>query len=207
MDLYISKNCPHCRQLLILFHNNKHLINYFNIMDIESNPYPQSVTSVPALIKDGQSYLGDKLNEILNDVNQFHMGQQGQQQEQGQQQQQGQQQRMPQQGQGQGQQQRMPQQGQQGQHQQQGQQQQNQGKKKDEKVKEEDITGLCGSESCLYESIDNDSDNHLNGDYCFLDDGYSENKPNAATTNNKGSEDKIGRFDNGAYEEMMKNRG
>tara|TARA_B100000787_G_scaffold128139_1_gene97130 strand:- start:588 stop:1178 length:591 start_codon:yes stop_codon:yes gene_type:complete len=196
-------------------------------MDIESNPYPQSVTSVPALIKGGQLYLGDKLNEILNDVNQFHIGQQQGQQQQGQQQQgqQGQQQRMPQQGQqgqqgqqqgqqkqGQQGQQRMPQQGQQ--QQQQGQQrmpqqgqQQNQGKKKDEKVKEEDITGLCGSESCLYESIDSDSDNHLNGAYCFLDDGYSENKPNAATTNNKGSEDKIGRFDNTAYEEMMKNRG
>jgi hypothetical protein len=177
MDLYISKSCPHCRQLLILFHNNKHLISYFNIMDIETNPYPQSVTSVPTLIKDGILFLGDKLNEILNDVNKYHMSQNGPQQQQ---------QQMPQQ-----QQQQMPQ------------QQMPQQQKKDDK--EEEITGICDSEGCLFESLD-DNKNNINGNYCFLDDGYSEEKP-TDKPNNSGTGEKTGRFDNNAYEEMMKNRG
>ena len=207
MDLYISKSCPHCRQLLILFHNNKHLISYFNIMDIETNPYPQSVTSVPTLIKDGILFLGDKLNEILNDVNKYHMSQNGPQQQQ---------QQMPQQQQQQMPQQQMPQQQQQGvspqrQQQQQGvsphqqmpQQQMPQQQKKDDK--EEEITGICDSEGCLFESLD-DNKNNLNGNYCFLDDGYSEEKP-SDKPNNSGTGEKTGRFDNNAYEEMMKNRG
>ena len=42
MDLYISKSCPHCRQLLILFHENKHLIPYFNIMEYKNGSYTLS---------------------------------------------------------------------------------------------------------------------------------------------------------------------
>jgi len=179
-------------------------------MDIETNPYPKTVTSVPTLIKDGILYLGDKLNEILNDVNQYHMSQNGppqQQQQQGIQQQQQmpqQQQQMPQQ------QQQMPQQQQQMPQQQQGiqQQQQQQGMqqqqpKKDEKVDE--ILGVCHSEDCLFESLD-DNKNNLNGNYCFLDDGYSEEKP-TGKPNNSGTGEKTGKFDNNAYEEMMKSRG
>jgi len=193
MEIYISKSCPHCKQLLILFRDNKHLIPYFNIMDIETNPYPKSVTSVPTLIKDGVIYLGDKLNEILNDVNRFHMSENGQPQQQ---QMPPQQQQMPQQQQG------VPPQQQQMPPQQQGvppQQQQ----KKDEK--EDEIMGICYSEDCLFESLD-DNKNNINGNYCFLDDGYSEEKP-TNKPNNSGTGEKTGRFDNSAYEEMMKSRG
>ena len=172
MDIYISKNCPHCKQLLILFSENKYLIPYFNIMDIETNPYPQSVTSVPTLIKDGQVYSGDKLNGVINDVNQYHMSKSGKGKGQGHQSDQG----------------------------------MDQGKGKGRDSKSEpvgDIVGICGSEACIYESLD-DSDNNLNGDYCFLDDGYSEDKPIEKPSSSEGKES---RFDNGAYEEMMKNRG
>ena len=205
MDLYISKSCPHCKQLLILFHNNKHLIPYFNIMDIETNPYPQSVTSVPSLIKDGILYLGDKLNEILNDVNKYHMSQneqtQQQQQHQGVPHQQQHQHQQQQQHQQQPQQQQQQQQHQH-QHQQQSPQPQQQ-QKKDEK--EDEIMGICDSEDCFFESLD-DSKNNINSNYCFLDDGYSEEKP-SDKPNNSSTGDKSGRFDNNAYEEMMKSRG
>ena len=201
MDLYISKSCPHCKQLLMLFHENKYLIPYFNIMDIESNPYPQSVTSVPTLIKDGMLYLGDKLNAILNDVNQFHISQNGpppqrqqQHQQQNMQQQQHQQQNMQQQQHQQHQQQNM---------QQKQQMPQNNMPSKEDKVDE--IMGVCLGEECMFESIDSSKDNNLMGAYCFLDDGYSENKP-SDKPNNASSGEKTGRFDNGAYEEMMKNR-
>jgi hypothetical protein len=85
--------------------------------------------------------------------------------------------------------------------QQQGMQQQQ--PKKDEKVDE--IMGVCSSEDCLFESLD-DNKNNLNGNYCFLDDGYSEEKP-TGKPNNSGTGEKTGKFDNNAYEEMMKNRG
>ena len=58
----------------------------------------------------------------------------------------------------------------------------------------------------MYESIDNSKDNNLMGAYCFLDDGYSENRP-SEKPNNSSSGEKTGRFDNSAYEEMMKSRG
>jgi len=193
MDIYISKNCPHCKQLLILFSENKYLIPYFNIMDIETNPYPQSITSVPTLIKDDILYSGDKLNEVINDVNQYHMSKSGKGKGQGHQSDQGMDQ-----GKGKGQ----------GKGQDQGKGQgkgsgKGPGKGRDSKSEPVgDIVGICGSEACIYESLD-DSDNNLNGDYCFLDDGYSEEKP-TGKPDNMGKTDK---FDNGAYEEMMKNRG
>jgi len=192
MDLYISKNCPHCHQLLKLFKENKHLIPYFNIMDIETNSYPQSITSVPTLIKDNQLYSGDKLNNIINDVNRFDMEQRGQGQ--------------------------MPEaQNQPDSHahqpderdiqmQQFSQQTQSQPKQAQPKQSsDDDISGVCLGEECMYESIDNSNSNNLMGDYCFLDDGYSESKPKEQ--NNQGDGDKSGRFDNSAYEAMMKSRG
>ena len=65
-----------------------------------------------------------------------------------------------------------------------------------------DIMGVCMGEDCMYESIDNSDSNNLMDGYCFLDDGYSENKPQENTNNGE----KTGRFDNSAYEAMMKDR-
>ena len=75
--------------------------------------------------------------------------------------------------------------------------------KKDEK--EDEIMGICDSEDCFFESLD-DNKNNINGNYCFLDDGYSEEKP-TNKPNNSGTGEKTGRFDNNAYEAMMKSRG
>lgn len=186
MDLYISKNCPHCHQLLVLFKENKHLIPYFNIMDIETNSYPQSITSVPTLIKDNQLYSGENLNNIINDVNRFDMEQRNQKQNQ------------------------YPHKNQTNipderdiQMQQFSQQKQSQPKQAQPKQSsDDDISGVCLGEDCMYESIDNSNSNNLMDGYCFLDDGYSENKPQE--NNNNGG--KTGRFDNSAYEAMMKDR-
>ena len=192
MDLYISKQCQHCTQLLMLFKENKHLIPYFNIKDIESNPYPKELKSVPTLIKDGQLFLGKALNAIVNDVNRYDMERNGGGQQQGG---------------GGGQQQRQRQMPDEREMQLQ-QFSQGKGPQQQQQVgvpKENDgeIMGLCGSEGCMYESIDNSNNNFLNGDYCFLDDGYSESKPQQK----ENSGDKGGRFDNSAYEAMMKSRG
>ena len=56
MDIYISKKCPHCKKLLVVFYNNKHLIQYFNIIDVESVQIPNYITSVPTLVYNGELY-------------------------------------------------------------------------------------------------------------------------------------------------------
>ena len=185
MDLYVSKQCQHCTQLLTLLRDNPQLQPYFIVKPIETNSYPKDLKVVPTLIKDGQLYTGTQLNEIVNDVNRFDMEKNGQQQQQPRQipderdiqlQQFANKPKQP------------PQQSQQ-------------------QKSDEDIMGICGSEGCLYESIDdsNSNSNFLNGDYCFLDDGYSEKKP--TESNNTGTGEKSGRFDNSAYDAMMKSRG
>ena len=181
MDLYISKQCQHCTQLLILLKENPNLQPYFNVKPIETNPYPESLKVVPTLVKDGQLFTGNSLNEIVNDVYRYDMERNNQQQRQPQQ-------RQP------------PQQMNNNDPRPQMQQTQPLQPKDND---DGEIQGLCQSEGCMFESIDNSDNNYLNGDYCFLDDGYSELKPKDASRTGE----KTGRFDNSAYEEMMKNRG
>ena len=192
MDLYISKQCQHCTQLLVLLKENPNLQPYFNVKPIETNPYPESLKVVPTLVKDGQLFTGNSLNEIVNDVYRYDMERNNTQQRQPPQQQQ--QQRQPPQ-----QQRQPPQQNQDPRPQ----MQQTQPLSKQGNTDDGEIQGLCQSEGCMFESIDNSDNNYLNGDYCFLDDGYSELKPKDASRTGE----KTGRFDNSAYEEMMKNRG
>jgi len=52
---------------------------------------------------------------------------------------------------------------------------------------------------------DGGSNNSLMGGYCFLDDGYSEKKPEPSNSSSSG--EKSNRFDDNAYEQMMKSRG
>ena len=80
MDLYISKQCQHCTQLLILLKENPNLQPYFNVKPIETNPYPESLKVVPTLVKDGQLFTGNSLNEIVNDVYRYDMERNNQQQ-------------------------------------------------------------------------------------------------------------------------------
>ena len=197
MDLYVSRQCQHCAQLLTLLRDNPHLQPYFSIKPIETNPYPKELKVVPTLVKDNQLFTGNELNMMVNDVNRYDMERRGsspQHQQQHQQQQQMHQQQMPtgnlderemqlQQFANKGPQQQPPPQKSSG---------------------DDEISGMCLSEGCMYESISNTNDNFLNGDYCFLDDGYSETKP--TDSNNSGTGEKAGRFDNNAYEAMMKSR-
>ena len=206
MDLYVSRQCQHCAQLLTLLKDNPHLQPYFSIKPIESNPYPKELKVVPTLIKDNQLFTGNELNMIVNDVNRYDMERRGsspqQQQQNIQQQQQMQQHQQMQQ-----QQQQMPQ-GNLDEREMQLQQFANKGPQQQQQPQkssgDDEISGMCLSEGCMFESISNSNDNFLNGDYCFLDDGYSETKP--TDSNNTGTGEKAGRFDNNAYEAMMKSR-
>ena len=63
MDLYISKQCKHCAQLLTLLRDNPNLQPYFNIKPIENYPYPKELKVVPTLIKDNQLFTDNELNK------------------------------------------------------------------------------------------------------------------------------------------------
>ena len=159
-----------------MFYNNKHLIQYFNIIDIEGISVPSYIQSVPTLTYNGELYYDDRLYGLIESVNQHHMNNSGQQSMQQPMQQQPMQQQPIQQ------------------------QQQVQPPKQ---KKEEEIVGICLGEDCLYENInENEGENNLMQQYCFLDDGYKEQ---SQKQNN--SSDKQGKFDNNAYEAMMKSRG
>ena len=255
MDIYISKKCPHCKSLLIIFYNNKYLIQYFNIIDVESNQIPNFITSVPTLVYNEELYFDDRMYNLIDSVNQHHLKQNGS--PQGQQQQQHQPNNMGQQSNNMGQQQQQPgpplgtqPQGQnmndmrisnlnaqqqpnmqqpnmqpnmqqpnmqqpnmqqpnmQRENMQQRQQKSDDPTKQIEKPKEDgEIEGVCWGEDCTYENIsDEKGNNNLMQEYCFLDDGYSSEKP-TGPNNSSSTGEKEGRFDNNAYEQMMKSRG
>lgn len=113
--IYISRRCEHCHELLVKLHKNREILK-FPVVDIDTNPYPNIIQSVPCMVVDGQVLPGVELfkfidyllkqnsnepdNEFVNrndnsQTNQRPHPQQGQMQQQQQQHQQ-----QPQQGQG-----------------------------------------------------------------------------------------------------------
>ena len=64
-NIYISKRCEYCHELLILLHKNKDIFKY-KVIDIDSNPYPSIVQSVPSLVIKNQVLPGAELFKYLN---------------------------------------------------------------------------------------------------------------------------------------------
>ena len=75
MDIYISKKCPHCKKLLVVFYNNKYLKKYFNIIDVESIQIPNYITSVPTLVYNDELYFDERMYNLIDSVNQHHLRQ------------------------------------------------------------------------------------------------------------------------------------
>lgn len=117
--IYISRRCEHCHELLVKLHKNREILR-FPVVDIDTNPYPNIIQSVPCMVVDGQVLPGVELfkfidyllkqnsnepeNEFVNrndssQTNQRPHPQQHQQMQQQQQQHQQMQQQQPQQGQ------------------------------------------------------------------------------------------------------------
>ena len=63
-------------------YNNKHLIQYFNIIDIESIQIPNYITSVPTLVYNEELYTNERMYNLIDSVNQHHLRQNGNQQQQ-----------------------------------------------------------------------------------------------------------------------------
>ena len=214
MDIYISKKCPHCKKLLVVFYNNKHLIQYFNIIDVESVQIPNYITSVPTLVYNGELYFDERMYNLIDNVNQHHLRQNG-----------GQQQQPPRNNMQPPGNNMQPPMGTQSQSNKMDGMRQpnlnperqmptlnggesNPAQKMDKPPEDNEIMGVCWGEDCMYENI-NDGDNSSNSlmsGYCFLDEGYSGEKP-SGPSNSSSSGEKKGRFDDNAYEQMMKSRG
>ena len=91
--MYISRGCPHCKKLLIGIHKYEFLKSMFVFVDIETNKFPDYVTSVPTLtvdqnmIKGGDvfGYMNNMVQEILQQNPELDPQQQQEQEQQGQQ--------------------------------------------------------------------------------------------------------------------------
>jgi len=210
MDIYISKKCVHCKKLLVVFYNNKYLIQYFNIIDVESVQIPNFITSVPTLVYNDELYFDERMYNLIDNVNQHHLkknsgssnmeppiiNQQPStiQPPMGTQSQSNMTDGM-----------RPPNLNPERQMPTLNREEPNPSQKMDKPPEDNEIMGVCMGEDCLYENINDDGSNNLMGGYCFLDDGYSGEKPTGP--NNSSSGEKSNRFDDNAYEQMMKSRG
>ena len=96
--IYISRNCPHSKKLLIGIHKYDFLRSQFQIVDVGSQQYPDYIKSVPTLVIGQNMIKGDDVFGYMNHMveqiftqspqlkEKYHPQQQGQQ-HQGQQQQ------------------------------------------------------------------------------------------------------------------------
>ena len=103
--LYISRNCPHCKKLLIGVHKYEFLRPMFVFVDVETQQFPDYIKSVPTLVVEQNMIKADDVFGYLNNMveqifksnpelqQQYHpeQGQQQDQQRENQGQQQGQQ--------------------------------------------------------------------------------------------------------------------
>lgn len=87
-QLFISKRCPYCRQVIMVLQQRQDLKGQIRIISIDDNPFPKEIKAVPAMVVGNELWSAEDIFQFLSQGQQ----QQGQQQQQGnpqQQQQQG----------------------------------------------------------------------------------------------------------------------
>ena len=94
-QLYISKRCPYCRQVIMVLQQRQDLKGHIQIVTIDDNPFPKEIKAVPAMVVGNELWSANDIFEFLSqkgDPQQSNQQQGQQQQQPNQQQQQGQQQ-------------------------------------------------------------------------------------------------------------------
>ena len=66
--LYISRNCPHCKKLLIGIHKYEFLRPHFNIIDVQTQQYPNYIQSVPTLVIGQNMIKADDVFGYMNNM-------------------------------------------------------------------------------------------------------------------------------------------
>ena len=62
--IYISRRCEHSQELLIMIHKNKDIFN-FRIVDIDKEPFPKMITTVPSMLIGNKVLPGQELFKFL----------------------------------------------------------------------------------------------------------------------------------------------
>ena len=105
--IYISRGCPHCKKLLLGIHRYAFLKQQFQIVDVQTQQFPDYIETVPTLVANQQMIKNDDVFGYMNNLveqifkqnpdikNRYHPQQQQQQQQPQQQQPQQQQQQQP----------------------------------------------------------------------------------------------------------------
>ena len=191
-QLYISKRCPYCRQVIMVLQQRPDLKGHIQIVTIDDNPFPKEIKAVPAMVVGNELWSANDIFEFLSQKGDPQKGQQQPNQQQGSQQQQ-------QQMQGQQQQQM------QGQPPQQMQGQQQQGQPQQQPNQEQELEGYCENGMCglSFSSLDG-NESSLTTKYSLLDE-----TPGSVPSGNDGytkKNDRANKFDS-EYERMMEERG
>tara|TARA_B110000967_G_scaffold149275_1_gene152999 strand:+ start:423 stop:1046 length:624 start_codon:yes stop_codon:yes gene_type:complete len=63
--LFISGRCPHCKKVLVGIQQYPFLKPLFNIVNIDTQPYPEYVKSVPSILINNQVVTGDQVFEYF----------------------------------------------------------------------------------------------------------------------------------------------
>ena len=66
--LYISRNCPHCKKLLIGVHKYEFLRPMFVFVDVETQQFPDYIKSVPTLVVEQNMIKADDVFGYLNNM-------------------------------------------------------------------------------------------------------------------------------------------
>jgi len=66
--IYVSRNCPHCKKLLIGLHRYSFLKSQFRIIDVSTQSYPDYIESVPTLVANQQMIKNDDVFGYMNNM-------------------------------------------------------------------------------------------------------------------------------------------
>ena len=83
--IYISKRCPHCRNLLMKIQQREDIKGTIRISSIDDEPFPNAIKNVPSMISEGVIYEAGEIFRMLEESDPGRRGgNQGQAQPQGQ---------------------------------------------------------------------------------------------------------------------------
>jgi len=66
--IYISRACPHCKKLLIGLHRYEFLKNQFQIIDVQTQQYPDYIETVPTLVANQKMIKNDDVFGYMNNL-------------------------------------------------------------------------------------------------------------------------------------------
>ena len=79
--LFISGRCPHSKKVLLGIHQHRFLKEIFQIVNIDTTPYPNYIKSVPSVLVNNQVISGDKVFEYFGKIVESKMAQEARESE------------------------------------------------------------------------------------------------------------------------------